>query len=204
MQTWKAINWSKLLSAGVLLALMHSYPGWSSSLRPCVYLALHGSYLAWWMLHQLLVPGWAAACFSKELPVVGVLYVLLTVGVFYVLPGLAAFRNPRPLSPTHAALIIALFNLASFTNIAADLYKAGAKDAGAVGKLKTGPFSRWAHLNWVGDWARYSAFALTSGHPASFLLVLYIVAVNIHSKAQREAPPCEEAVKTAKVAEKRD
>jgi hypothetical protein len=202
MRAWKAINWSKALSVMVLMVLMLAYPGWSSSLRPCVYLALHGSYLAWWGLHQWLVPGWAAACFSKEMSRGGVAFVLLTVGLAYMLPALAAFRNPHPLSPLKAALWIFLYSLGSFTNIAADLYKAGAKDAGAVGPLSKGPFARFAHLHWAGDWARYSAFAATSGHPLSFLLPLYVVAINMHSKVLYDA--AQQSARNAKLAEKSD
>ena len=74
-----------------------------------------------------------------------------------------------------------------------------------MGPLSKGPYARFAHLNWTGDWARYASFAAVSGRPLSFLLPLYVVAINLHSKALHDAVAVQhDAAKTAKLAEKRD
>ena len=39
-----------------------------------------------------------------------------------------------------------------------------------------------AHPNWIGDWIRYSSFALASGRPVSFLLVAFIASGNYSSR----------------------
>ena len=63
-------------------------------------------------------------------------------------------------------------------NVASDFYKAGAKAAGA-GLVKGGPFRLAVRLNYLGDIVRYSGFAVASGHPAAFILPLFVAFTNI-------------------------
>jgi hypothetical protein len=48
---------------------------------PRVYVALHGSYLLWWFIHQRLSPTWGPTVFPKgNLPLPGIALVFLAVG----------------------------------------------------------------------------------------------------------------------------
>lgn len=65
----------------------------------------------------------------------------------------------------------------SAINIAADFYKAGAKNAGQ-GLVAGGPYTFSLRPNYFGDWLRYSSFALVSGSPWAFLLPAFVAMLN--------------------------
>lgn len=46
-----------------------------------MYVALHGTYLLWWFLHQRLSPTWGPTVFPEgDLPLAGIAFVFLAVG----------------------------------------------------------------------------------------------------------------------------
>lgn len=63
--------------------------------------------------------------------VVGFGFVLLFIGVLYILPGLLAFLNPVPISQAAVAVALGLFSFGSLINASADAQKTTAKAMGA-------------------------------------------------------------------------
>jgi hypothetical protein len=178
-----ALNLAKGVTAAVLLtaSLFLPRPVLADNLRASLYLSLHLSYIAWWFLHQLLVPGWAEKVFRQELGQAQLSLLLGVVGAGYAAPGVLACLNPTPLRPLAAALFVLLFCVGCFLNIAADCYKAGAKAQGAL-KVTTGPFAVLSFPHWTGDWLRYASLACVSGYKLSFLVPAFVVVQNCACK----------------------
>ncbi len=139
-------------------------------------------------VHQWAVPGWARICFGQKLEKKENLAVMVAIfGVLYALPAWLAFTNPHPISPIIAiAAIILCFN-GSGINIGADFYKSGQKQAG-VSQVKThiydgrlGPYP-----NHIGDWVRYSSFALASGTLVAWIVPALVVTVNYSTYKERQ------------------
>lgn len=186
LKGYKLINYAKAVSVVVLLLLASLYG--IDEPRQFIYFGLHGSYMIWWFIHQYLCPDWASTVFKEEVEGLGaILFYGSAVGILYLIPAYVSFTNATPASPLLCIASILVFNLGNFLNIAADMYKGGAKDTKPGQTVTTGPYARARHLNWTGDWLRYGGLALLSGNPVSFIVPAWVVFINWGQMQKREA-----------------
>ena len=137
-------------------------------------------------IHQWAVPDWGRTVFGTRIEKTESFVAMVGVfGVLYALPAYLAFTNPNPMSPGVAVATMILCYNGSGLNIGADFYKTAQKQVG-VKKVSThiydgrlGPYP-----NHVGDWMRYSAFALASGTLLAWI-VPAVVAVNFQTYKER-------------------
>lgn len=186
------INACKVATAASLGAFAFFFKGGRTALRGPLYLALHGSYLTWWFIHQKLSPTWGPTVFPvSDMPIPAVAMVFLAIGPGYALPGYFAFSSTREVGPAGLVGSIALFALGQTVNAAVDFYKDGAKSVKPGAMVTTGPFRLARHLNWGADWLRYGSFTLASGaalsNPLAWLPLAFTMTLNLTSLAQRDA-----------------
>ncbi|KAK9832175.1 hypothetical protein WJX74_001678 [Apatococcus lobatus] len=182
-----SLNVAKITTAALIFLLIGIYG--LSDLRKIVYSSLHLSYLTWWFVHQWVAPGWLDICFGSPLPnIIDPATIIGIYGVFYALPAWCAFTNTSPMLPAVAILSTILFSTGSAINISADLYKTAQKQAG-VKKVTSHIYDGrlGAHPNHVGDWMRYSSFALASGTFLAWLIPALIVFFNLKTVRERAA-----------------
>ena len=115
-------------------------------------------------------------------------FIIAVFGVFYALPAWCAFTNTSPMSPGVAIAATVLFMNGSALNLAADFYKTAQKQAG-VGQVTTHIYDGrlGEHPNHVGDWMRYSSFAIASGSLLAWLVPAFIVGFNISAVRARSS-----------------
>lgn len=156
------------------------------TMRAYIYIALHGSYLTWWFIHQRLSPSWGPAVFGEDdipLPVLAIVFII--VGPGYSLPGYFAFKSNVEPEPWVLMAAVMMYSWGSLINVAADFYKDGFKVASPGGLVTQGPYRLARHINWFGDWMRYGSFALVSGSPISLLILGYTIFFNFVSLSKR-------------------
>lgn len=170
-----AINRAKLTTVATI-ALCVLQHGGLNNMRQTLYVALHGSYLLYWYIHQYAVPEWQPFTDPAGLPVIFMAFTLIGVG--YALPVFLAFSNPHDISPYFALLCIMTNVLGTAINAGSDWYKAGAKAAGGS-MVKTGPYTWSLRPNYLGDWLRYLSFAMVTGRPLALLLPAFVVLTNV-------------------------
>ena len=138
-------------------------------------------------VHQWVAPGWLDICFGIPLPnLIEPSKIIGIYGVLYALPAWCAFTNTSPMLPAVAVLSTILFSIGSAINISADLYKTAQKEAGVkkvTSHLYDGRLG--AHPNYVGDWMRYSSFAIASGSFWAWVVPAFIVYSNLKTARQR-------------------
>lgn len=155
--------------------------------RVVLYLALHITYCAWWLVEPLLLPARAEQIFRDPVGPLTAVIMVLYVGLFFALPGWLAMANPAPLSPLTMALAVVLFSFGSLINTSADVQKTTAKALGA-GLVADGCWRRIRHVNYLGDLIRYSSFAVLAGSPWAWLVpasVLLVYGPRIADKERR-------------------
>jgi hypothetical protein len=184
------INACKVATAASIAAFAFAFKGGRTALRGPLYVALHGSYLGWWFVHQRLSPTWGPTVFpTSDMPIPAVALVFLAIGPGYALPGFFAFRSTREVGAAELVGSIALFAWGSLLNCAGDFYKDGAKSAKPGATVMTGPFRLARHISWFGDWMRYASFTLASGaalsNPLAYLPLAFTMTLNLSSLAQR-------------------
>lgn len=180
------INACKVATAVSLGAFAKVYK--FKTLRSPLYCALHGSYLAWWAIHQRLSPKWGSTVFPEaEMSWAAVAMIFASIGPGYALPGWVAFKSDEELTAPQLVGSVALFSWGSLINAAADFYKDGSKSAAPGVTVTTGPFRLARHINWFGDWLRYASFAVAAGgkHPAAYFPLAWTVLFNLSTTAKR-------------------
>ncbi|KAK9859828.1 hypothetical protein WJX84_010249 [Apatococcus fuscideae] len=116
------------------------------------------------------------------------MFIIAVFGVFYALPAWCAFTNQSPMLPSVAVAATILFMNGSALNLAADFYKTAQKQAG-ISKVTTHIYDGrlGEHPNHVGDWMRYSSFALASGSLLAWLVPAFIVGFNVSTVRERSS-----------------
>ncbi|HIK14747.1 MAG TPA: DUF1295 domain-containing protein [Leptolyngbyaceae cyanobacterium M33_DOE_097] len=180
-----AINVAKVITIVCLFLFALIYG--IHDLRQILYLCLHVSYCAWWLLEQWLFPLRQQQLFTGKLGLFAVLGILSFVGVFYALPGYFAFTNLTPISYSTVAVALPLYIFGSLINTAADVQKMTAKSMGAS-LVKDGIWRSLRHVNYFGDLMRYTSFSILAGSLWAFLLpgvifLLYLQRINEKEQA---------------------
>ncbi|WP_017318140.1 DUF1295 domain-containing protein [Mastigocladopsis repens] len=177
-----AINIAKVTTIGCLVAFAFVFgiQDW----RQVIYLCLHISYCLWWLVEQWLFPQ-RQQIFNQRMGAFGLLFTLLSVGIFYSLPGYLAFVNPVPLSMTTTAVALSLYIFGSLINATADVQKLTAKQFGA-GLVRDGIWRFSRNINYFGDLLRYLSFSVVAGSPWAYLVPGYVLVIYLWLISQKE------------------
>jgi protein-S-isoprenylcysteine O-methyltransferase Ste14 len=174
------VNTGKVITIVLLLALPLFY---AVQTRQAAYLAMHVSYCVWYLAKQAIVR--EPVFRERDTPVDFVVGVAI-VGVFYALPGWLAFMNPEPVTNVVLAASIVLFYFGSLLNSSADVQKTTALRL-QKGLITDGFWRLSRNINYFGDLLRYSAFALLSGSPWSWAVVLTVLAIDVGRMRAKQA-----------------
>ena len=175
-----SVNIAKVVTVICLLTLPFLYPVHA---RQAAYLALQVSYCGWFLLKQAIL---REPLYRERDSAPQVAMVVALVGVFYALPGWLAFTNPDPVSEVVLAASVALFFFGSMINSGADIQKSAALRA-RPGLVTDGFWRLSRNINYFGDLLRYSAFALLSGSPWSWSVVLVVLGISLGRMRMKEA-----------------
>lgn len=177
-----AINTAKVLTIVCLVAFAFIFG--IHDLRQVIYLCLHISYCLWWLLEQWFYPQ-RRQLFNEPALLIGFVFTLLYVGVFYAFPGYLAFTNPVPLSITEAAIALPLYTFGTLINAAADVQKLTAKQY-STGLVSDGIWRFSRNINYFGDLLRYLSFSVVAGSPWAYLLPGSILLLYLQRMSQKE------------------
>lgn len=173
--------------ATIACIAFYAYTFGFRTMRAWTYVALHGTYLIWWFVHQRLSPTWGPTVFPEgDIPMPMVAFVFLAVGPGYSLPGYYAFKSFAEPQPWVVTACMMAFAWGSLINCAADFYKDGAKVAKPGALVTSGPYRLARHINWFGDWLRYGSFVAISGAaPGAFFPLAWTMLFNLASLKER-------------------
>ncbi|MBW4595278.1 MAG: DUF1295 domain-containing protein [Brasilonema angustatum HA4187-MV1] len=177
-----AINIAKVLTISCLVAfaVVFGIQDW----RQVIYMCLHISYCLWWLIEQWFYPQ-RRQMFNDPVGVGLFVFILLSVGVFYALPGYLAFTNPVPLSMTTAAVALSLYIFGTLINATADIQKLTAKQYGA-GLVNDNIWRLSRNINYFGDLLRYLSFSVVAGSLWAYLLPAYILVFYLRLMSNKE------------------
>ncbi len=177
-----AINTAKILTITCLIGFAVIFG--IQDVRQVIYLCLHISYCAWWLLEQWFYPA-RKQLFNEPVGVLGFIFSLVFVGLLYALPGYFAFTNPVPLSFTATAIALPLYIFGSLINTSADVQKMTAKQEGA--KLVSDGIWRFSrNINYFGDLMRYLSFSVVAGSIWAYLVPSAIALLYLQRISQKE------------------
>ena len=163
----QAINLAKGLTIFLLIGFALIYG--INDMRQVIYLCLHISYCAWWLIEQWFYPKRKQVMFSDPVGIIGVVFALLIIGFLYSFPGFLAFTNPESISYLTVGLALPLFFFGSLINASADVQKLTAKEYGA-GLVKDNIWRFSRNINYFGDLLRYLSFAIVAGSIWAYLV----------------------------------
>ncbi len=165
------INIFKGLTAPFVLLMMAHFDAWGNK-TAWVYLGLHGSYGAIWVLKSRFFPdktwerrvGWLVG--------VGIWGAL----AFYLIAPLMLISRSVQNPGWYLALCISIFIIGVFLHIASDMQKFTALKINPENLIEDGLFKRVRNPNYLGELLIYASMALLSLHWAPFLVLgLYLV-----------------------------
>lgn len=185
-----AINIAKVLSIVFLVAFAIVFG--IKDLRQVIYLCLHISYCLWWLLEQWIFPQ-RRQIFNQPVGTGGFIFTLLSIGVFYTLPGYLAFTNQLPISIMAVAVALPLYIFGTLINACADVQKLTAKQFGA-GLVQDGIWRFSRNINYFGDLLRYISFSVVAGSVWAYLVpgaiaLLYLQRIFEKESAMSEKYP---------------
>ncbi len=177
-----AINTAKILTIVCLISFAVVFG--VQDMRQVIYLCLHISYCAWWLLEQWFYPA-RKQLFNEPVGVLGFIFSLVVVGLLYALPGYLAFINPVPLSLTTAAFALPLYIFGSLINTTADVQKLTAKQGGAT-LVSDGIWRFSRNINYFGDLMRYLSFSVVAGSFWAYIVPSAIALLYLQRISQKE------------------
>ncbi len=177
-----AINTAKVLTIVCLVAFAIVFG--IQDQRQIIYLCLHISYCLWWLLEQWFYPQ-RRQIFNERVGASGFIFTLLSVGVFYALPGYLAFTNPVPLSMMAVGVALPLYIFGSLLNASADVQKLTAKQFGA-GLVRDGIWRFSRNIDYFGDLLRYLSFSVVAGSAWAYVVPGAIALLYLQRISQKE------------------
>lgn len=164
MQLRQMINFHKGFTAPVVLLMMFCWGNFA--VGPCIYLALHGTYGALWLIKDQLFPdrqwqqeiNWATA--------IGGFFVM---GLYWLAPLLLISGNRQP-SPALLAIAVAINLFGTVLHFGSDAQKHFTLEL-RKGLITTGFFSRCRNPNYLGELLIYASFALVAMHFIPWLVL---------------------------------
>lgn len=178
-----AINTAKILTCVCLVGFAVIFG--VQDLRQVIYLCLHISYCAWWLLEQWFYPARKQQLFNEPVGFGGFVFSLLFVGFLYSLPGYFAFTNPVEISLLATAIALPLYIFGTLINTSADVQKLTAKQQGA-GLVADGIWRFSRHINYFGDLLRYFSFSVVAGSIWAYIVPIAIALLYLQRITQKE------------------
>jgi protein-S-isoprenylcysteine O-methyltransferase Ste14 len=177
-----AINFAKIMTIICLLGFAISFGirDW----RQVIYLCLHISYCLWWLLEQWFFLE-RQKIFNEPAGAGTFIFILLSVGFFYALPGYFAFLNPIPLSMGTAAIALFLYIFGSLINATADVQKLTAKQF-QPGLVRDNIWRFSRNINYFADLLRYLSFSVVAGSLWAYIVPGYIFIFYLSRISQKE------------------
>jgi hypothetical protein len=171
------ISLAKTITAICLVILLVVYP---ITIRAAVYVGMHLTYCIWYLLNQCIINKAVGDGTDRNTKPeqstyspLKVMFILAVVGIFYALPGWFAFNNPRPAGNLVLGVSVGLFFMGSM--IAARFHFQSGVSLPEVKILPESTRKLAGNFRYYGEIIRYSSFALLSGSPWSWFVVLCIV-----------------------------
>jgi protein-S-isoprenylcysteine O-methyltransferase Ste14 len=167
------INFQKGATAFYVLALMLLFNNFSTA--AWVYLALHGTYGACWLMKHFAFPdrGW-----EKRVTLGGgLLAFLFVLGPYWVAPTLLISGVLGPEHPQPSNLLLA-FSISLHTLGVAIMLSADAQKTFSLrcrpGLIQDGMFKYIRHPNYLGEMMIYAAYALLVQHWMPWLILAWV------------------------------
>lgn len=159
------INAHKILVPPVVLALMGFFNNWS--IETFVYLSLHGTYCALWLMKSALFPD---RRFEETRPLrIGIPFIFLPLAGYYLAPYFLISRHVI-LAPWVIGLTISIYTIGIFYHYVSDAQKHFTLQL-KKGLIEDGLFARTRNPNYLGEILIYLAFAILSWHWVPFLVL---------------------------------
>ncbi len=161
------INLHKALVTPVVIALMAFYDAWAST-TAWVYLALHGSYAALWLIKEAT---FRDRRFEEEIALpVGVFFVFVPLVSYWVAPWLITSHGAEA-PPWRLALAVAAVVVGVFLHFAGDAQKHFVLGL-RPGLIDDGLFARTRNPNYLGEMLIYAGFASLAQHWLAWVALL--------------------------------
>lgn len=159
------INLHKILVTPIVLALMWYFNNWS--VEAFVYLAMHGTYTALWIVKHYL---FGDRRFDQKQPFwVGLIFIFLPLAGYYAAPYLLISRHIE-LQPYMFGFILFLYTMGIFLHYVSDAQKYYTLQL-RQGLITDGLFSRTRNPNYLGEIMIYGAYALMTMHWLPYLIL---------------------------------
>jgi steroid 5-alpha reductase family enzyme len=165
MKTISYINAHKILVPPLVLGMMWYFDNWST--EAFVYLSLHGTYAALWLIKESLYPD---RRFQDRQPLwIGVLFIFLPLAGYYIAPYLLISRHVT-LKPIVVGMAISIYTFGIFLHYVGDAQKFYTLRL-QKGLIEDGLFLRTRNPNYLGEILIYVAFAMLSWHWLPFVIL---------------------------------
>jgi steroid 5-alpha reductase family enzyme len=180
MKIKHAIDSSKGLTAFFIVGLMWSYQNFT--LGAWVYLALHGTYCAIWLLKSQIFPD---KQWEEEIAVPMGIFTFMVVNLYWIAPFILISSCTIPALPLVAAAI-SLNILGVFFHFTSDAQKYYTLKY-HKGLIEEGFFARCRNTNYLGEILIYTAFAMLAQHWIPFVILgTFISAVFIPNMLKKD------------------
>jgi protein-S-isoprenylcysteine O-methyltransferase Ste14 len=159
------INLHKILVAPIVLTLMSCFNNWST--EAFIYLALHGTYCALWLIKSSLFPD---RRFEEAQPLrIGLPFIFLPLAGYYLAPYFLISRHVI-LPPWVVGLVLCLYTLGIFLHYVGDAQKFYTLRL-KRGLIEDGLFAYTRNPNYLGEILIYLSFAILSWHWVPFAVL---------------------------------
>lgn len=165
MKTISYINAHKILVPPLVLGMMWYFDNWST--EAFVYLSLHGTYAALWLIKESLYPDRRFQ--EPQPPWIGILFIFLPLASYYVAPYLLISRHVT-LKPIVVALAISIYTVGIFLHYVGDAQKYYTLRL-QKGLIEDGLFLKSRNPNYFGEILIYAAFAILAWHWLPFVIL---------------------------------
>jgi protein-S-isoprenylcysteine O-methyltransferase Ste14 len=159
------INAHKILVPPVVLALMGFFNNWS--VDAVIYLSLHGTYSALWLMKSALYPD---RRFHAAVPLrIGIPFIFLPLAGYYLAPYFLISRH-LTLAPWVIGACLSIYTVGIFFHYVGDAQKFYTLRL-KTGLIEDGLFGRTRNPNYLGEILIYLAFAILSWHWVPFCVL---------------------------------
>ncbi|MBV9877833.1 MAG: DUF1295 domain-containing protein [Verrucomicrobia bacterium] len=159
------INLHKILVAPIVLGLMWYFNNWST--EAFIYLGLHGTYCALWLIKSALFPDRRFE--EAQPPQIGLPFIFLPLAGYYLAPYFLISRHVI-LPPWLVGLVLCLYTIGIFLHYVSDAQKFYTLRL-QRGLIEDGLFAYTRNPNYLGEVLIYFSFAILSSHWVPFAVL---------------------------------
>ena len=165
MKTSAYINLHKILVTPIVLGLMWYFNNWS--VEAFIYLAMHGTYTALWLIKHRLFGDKRFE--QKQSLWLGLFFIFLPLAGYYAAPYLLISRHIS-LPASMFGLILFIYILGIFLHYVSDAQKYYTLQL-RKGLITEGLFQRTRNPNYLGEILIYAAYAMMSMHWLPYVIL---------------------------------